>query len=148
MNSTKLLTIAEFAKRAKVSKQAIYKELRKEDGRLSTYVSTIDNQKMLKASALEEVYGVHDSQPQSTTVNQNNAVYDELIAMLRKELEQKDEQIKELHELLSQEQKLNALSQQKLNMLGVNPEKKAETEQHEVEQPKKRGLMSWLFGQS
>lgn len=52
------LTIKEFAERAGVSTQAIYKAVRKENGRLSPYVIQENNRYYINPTALTEVYKV------------------------------------------------------------------------------------------
>lgn len=50
-----LLTVQEFAEKAGVSVQAVYKRL---NNSLNPYVKLVDGRKMLEISALHEVYGV------------------------------------------------------------------------------------------
>ena len=73
MNNEKLLTIQEFAELAGVSKQTVYKQL---NNRLNPYCQLVDNRKMLKSSALLEIYGVSVEQPSQLKVdgfvNQNS----------------------------------------------------------------------------
>ena len=54
------ISIAEFAKRANVSRQSVYKRLTQVDSELTKYVNLVDNQKMIDTQALEEVYGIKD----------------------------------------------------------------------------------------
>lgn len=55
-----LLTVQEFAEKAGVSVQAVYKRL---NNSLNPYIQLVDGRKMLKSSALYEVYGVEIEQP-------------------------------------------------------------------------------------
>lgn len=55
-----LLTVQEFAKRAGVSVQAVYKRL---NNSLNPYVQLVEGRKMLKTSALYEIYGIEVEQP-------------------------------------------------------------------------------------
>lgn len=66
-DQTQYLTVKEFAKIAKVSNQAIYKQL---DNRLKPYVKKIKGKKMIGKEALKEFYG--EDQPE-TTNNQLNS---------------------------------------------------------------------------
>lgn len=52
------ISITEFAKRANVSRQSVYKRLSQVDDKLTEYVNLVDNKKMIDIQALEDVYGV------------------------------------------------------------------------------------------
>lgn len=60
MEQDELLTIQEFAKKAGVSVQAVYKRL---NNSLNPYIQLVEGRKMLKSSALFEVYGIEVVQP-------------------------------------------------------------------------------------
>ena len=101
------ISVKEFAKRAGVSVQSLYKRLNGLNNPLNQYIKLVDNQKMLNISALEEVYGIEVEQPiqpnhstystfYSTSAQENETVIDILLKqseMLKKELEMKNEQI-------------------------------------------------------
>lgn len=55
-----LLTVQEFAEKAGVSVQAVYKRL---NNSLNPFVQLVEGRKMLQSSALSEVYGVKVEQP-------------------------------------------------------------------------------------
>lgn len=55
-----LLTIQEFAEKAGVSVQAVYKRL---NNSLNPYIQLVEGRKMLKSSALFEIYGIEVVQP-------------------------------------------------------------------------------------
>ena len=90
------ISVSEFAKRAGVSPQAIYKRLSTD---LSTELKVVDNQKMLKISALSR-FGLNlvdnqvVNQPQGKT-NQNGALEQGVLDLLRAELEAKNQQLQE-----------------------------------------------------
>lgn len=97
------ISVKEFAKRAGVSVQSLYKRLNGLNSPLNQYV--VDNQKMLNISALEEVYGIEVEQPiqpnHSTPKQENETVIEILLKqseVLKKELEMKNEQILSLQE--------------------------------------------------
>jgi DNA-binding transcriptional MerR regulator len=102
MAPNELLTIAEFAELAGVSRQSIYKQM---STRLSKYCKLIDNRKMIEYRALSEVFGVSVEQP-SQPKNDNSVnldvnpsePFEEIIEMLRNELEVKNRQITTLQE--------------------------------------------------
>lgn len=58
MDEVKYIPVKEFAERAGVSTQAIYKAVRKANGKLSPYVIQDGNRYYIKSNALTEVYGV------------------------------------------------------------------------------------------
>ena len=107
------LTVREFATRAGVSNQAIYKQV---VNQLSTYVIVVDNQKFIDETALSEVYkievdnqvGNFDNQVDNqidngkTSLNgtdqeqEQNDISRELIEMLKEEIKKKDQQIEKL----------------------------------------------------
>ena len=102
MAPNELLTIAEFAELAGVSRQSIYKQM---STRLSKYCKLIDNRKMIEYRALAEVFGISVEQlcqPKNDNsvnpdVNQNEPL-EAIIEMLRNELEVKNRQIMTLQE--------------------------------------------------
>ena len=133
MREDEYISIKEFAKRAGVSVQSIYKRLNGLNNPLNQYIKLVENQKMLNISALEEIYGIEVVQP----IQPNHSTYstpqsDErdkktetssrtkaetvsaLVSVLEKELSAKNEQIAHLQKLLDQEQQLRMISEQKL----------------------------------
>lgn len=102
MAQDELLTIAEFAELAGVSRQSIYKQM---STRLSKYCKLVDNKKMIEYRALAEVFGIPVEQPcqpeNDNSVNHNvnpSEPFEEIIEMLRNELEVKNRQITTLQE--------------------------------------------------
>ena len=128
------ISIAEFAERAGVSKQAVYQRLNKS---LKAYVKVIDGKKSINIRALEDLYGKdncsrleQDIQGEFKGVEQGidqekeGQLINKLIDTLQEELKSKDEQIrekdlqiKELHNLLDQQQKLTAMDRQRITEL-------------------------------
>lgn len=53
MNDPEYISIKEFAKRAGVSRQSVYKALNQVDSRLTAFVNLVDNQKMLNIKAAQ-----------------------------------------------------------------------------------------------
>lgn len=110
MNQDEYISIAEFAKRAGITPQAVYKQLNNQvDNRLSTYVKVHNGKKRLHIKALELFLstGVNQvdnqfnnqfnnfSQPVDNQVdNQTN----QIIGILRDQIERKDAQIEQLQE--------------------------------------------------
>lgn len=60
MEQDELLTVQEFAEKAGVSVQAVYKRL---NNSLNPYIQLVEGRKMIKLSALSDVYGVEVEQP-------------------------------------------------------------------------------------
>lgn len=128
------ISIAEFAERAGVSKQAVYQRLNKS---LKAYVKAVDGKKSINIRALEDLYGKdscsrleQDIQGEFKGVEQGidqekeAQLINTLIYTLQDELKSKDEQlrekdlqIKELHNLLDQQQKLTAMDRQRITEL-------------------------------
>ena len=114
------ISVSEFAKRAGVSRQAIYNRLSSD---LSIYYKVVDNKKTLNIKGLE-LFSVKQ------TVKVDNQLDNEIIDLLRQELQAKDKQIEDLtrmleqaQELLSQQQKLQAIAEKRLEIEEKPPER-------------------------
>lgn len=100
MADQEYISVKEFAERAGVSPQAIYKRLNQVDNQLNNYVKTVGNQRMLNIQALQAVYGIevdNQNQPvEQPVVNlvQPDQMQDQ-IRMLRERLDIKEEQLRE-----------------------------------------------------
>ena len=100
------LTIAEFAERAGVSKQAVYQRLNKG---LKEYSRVVDGMKMLDLRALEELYGKELGQGIEQEIDKdskaNGQENQDVIKALLEQLNVKDQQIADLNARLADEQK-------------------------------------------
>ena len=67
MIEVEYLSIAEFAVRAGVSKQAIYKQVNNENSQIAPYVLREGKKTLIKLSALSELYGVDKDNSTPTT---------------------------------------------------------------------------------
>lgn len=67
MQKAEFLSVAEFAERAKVSQQSVYKRLNTPGNKLLKYVVESDGRRMIKVDAIAEVYGVTVSQSDDKT---------------------------------------------------------------------------------
>ena len=128
MVENEYISVKEFAEKAAISVQAVYKGL---NNRLNQYVKLIDNQKMLDIRALQDVYGIEVEQPiqpelttNSTQNSTSDTVVDTLlmqIEILKNELDVKNEQIREkdkqLKEKDNQMAALNARLEESLRLL-------------------------------
>ena len=109
------LTIAEFAKRAGVTKQAIYKRLNND---LAPFSTIVEGQKCVNSKALS-LFGVQPIEPDASTtiidlaahLQKQHDTLSHLVDVLEAELAAKDEQIKSLSQSLDQEQQLHAMIQ-------------------------------------
>ena len=151
--NNELLTVAEFSKRAGVSKQAIYSRL---DKGLKQFVQVVDGQKMLNIKALEQYSSQGVEQEKQSTCSsveqEQNSALDLLkttIDMLQKQLEEKDRTIHELTEALkneqlqtSQAQALHGGSIKQLLEQGPDAE---EPEQQKKEAEASKGFFRRLF---
>ena len=149
---TEYLSIKDFAKRAGVSQQAIYKQVER---KLNNYVKMVENQKMIDIRALQEVYGVEVEQPIQpknepveqpiqpnfdSILSQNQ----QMIDMLKEQLEAKDKQIENLTKLLDQAQMLNAMDKKKIEALENKLEEPNETDPKESDEQQK-GFWAKIF---
>lgn len=126
MDQKEYLTIKEFADAAGVSKQAVYQRL---TGTLKPYVSIKDGVKYLNIRALE-LYKGDDAVKKLKKNNQeesNSVQVDSMVELLKKELDQKNKQIDELHKLLEQSQ-VN-LSQMQYRLQLIEDQRNEESEE-------------------
>ena len=129
MDQNEYLSIKEFADAAGVSKQAVYQRL---TGTLKPYVSIKDGVKYLNIRALE-LYKEDDAVKKLKKNNQeesNSVQVDSMVELLKRELDQKNKQITELHKLLEQSQINLSQAQYRLQLIedqrNEQPEEKKE----------------------
>ena len=128
------LSIKDFAARAGVSAQAIYKRLNNPDDELINWLKADGKQKMLAAAALS----LFQKKEETTSCETNcQPVDNQLITMLQEELRQKNEQIATLQRLLGQEQQLRLVADQRILMLESGNQEAEHIEQntHQEEAP-------------
>ena len=130
MDQKEYLTIKEFADIAGVSKQAVYQRL---TGTLKPYVNIKDGVKYLNIRALE-LYKGDDAVKKLKKNNQeesNSVQVDSMVELLKRELDQKNKQIDELHKLLEQSQVNLSQTQYRLQLIedqrNEEPEEKKES---------------------
>lgn len=167
MDDQQYISVKEFASVAGISQQAVYKRLNHKNDNLLKYCNVINGKKMLKINALEDLYGISYetflNQHFKQVVEQNKPVENdleqdrtqELIDLLRKQVQDKDaeieilrkeresdrEKIEKLEDSLlkyiDQEQKIRAmaLTDQKQETAGdQNTVKPMQSEEKEKEQ--------------
>lgn len=127
-----LLTVKEFSKKANVSVQSIYKRINNKKDKIQKYIVIKDNTKYIKCSAIEDIY----NKPIETNENVKNEK-DEIIELLKQQLEEKDKQINsllenitDLNKSLTQQQQLNYIDKQKILAL------------ESAEETKKKGIFN------
>ncbi len=128
MKNEEYITISEFAKRAGVSHQALYKRLDKD---LQPWLQVASGKKMLNIKALE-LFTVN----QSCNQVYNNEMLSRMVKMLEKELDIKNQQIetlnhqveelnarlKESHILIGRQQELQAIAEKKDDVISKDPD--------------------------
>ena len=140
-----LLTVAEFAKRAGVSKQAIYSRL---DKGLKQFVQVVDGRKMLNIKALQQYNSKEveqEIQENQSSIEQPCTTLDLLnktIETLQKQLDEKDKQIQMLTEALKTEQ-LHASQAQALHEGTI--QQAIDENLNERQEPKKIGFFQRIF---
>lgn len=94
------ISIKEFAERAGVSPQAIYKRLNQVGNQLINYIKPVGNQRMLNIRALQDIYGIevdNQNQPVEQPVvnfSQPDQMQNQ-IRVLQEQLNVKDQQLRE-----------------------------------------------------
>lgn len=118
------ITIKEFATRAGISTQAVYKKLH---GNLQPYLKVVNGKKMLNIQALE-LFEKKEN---------NNSVEQQIVNLLQSELKQlneelvaKNKQIESLTKALDQAQQLHALDKQKILALEDKMQKQEPQDQN------------------
>lgn len=113
-------TLKEIADELKIDKQKVYRYVKKnhiKEAYQKQSVMYYDEtaQKLIKSALLEKecIKEAHQKHINDTV---NDALLKQL-ELLQKQLTEKDKQIADLHKLLDQEQQLNALNQQKIELL-------------------------------
>lgn len=102
------ISVAEFAKEAGISVQAVYK-------RFKPKFKQVEGKKMLKKSLLAE-FGLNQNLNQVDN-NLNQSDNSKMLDFLMKQLEEKDKQIEKLQESLDHSQQLQAIAQKKIELL-------------------------------
>ena len=147
------LLVSEFADCVGCSKQAVYQALNK---KLKPYVKVIDGKKTINSKALREVYG-KEIQPENQSVVKevDQELNKELIDLLKTQIEEKDQQIKELHRLLATSQMQLTESAHKVQELEdklddkqrqETEEKKEEPKEEKQAESEKKSWIRRLFG--
>ena len=113
--SDEYISIKEFAELAGISVQAVYKRL---NNQLNPYVKLVENRKMLKKSALYEVYGIEVEQPIQPK-HSTNSTKVETVKLLQKTVDLLENELKIKNQQIETLQRENSeLSRQLLELSG------------------------------
>ena len=146
MKKDKYISIADFAKEAGVSKQAVYSRLKSQD--LNKFIKLENGKKLINTKALELF---NKSSSQSSFNQSFNQVEQglesterEYIEFLKKQIEELQRDKQELYRLLDQQQQLTAQANATIKQLQA-PKEEASIIQQEKQEQKKQGFFARLF---
>lgn len=149
MKKDRYISIADFAKEAGVSKQAVYSRLKSQD--LNKFIKLENGKKLINTKALELF---NKSSGQSSFNNQVEQGLEsterEYIEALKKQIEELQRDKQELYRLLDQQQQLTAQANATIKQLQLQaPKEEAsiiqQEQQQERQEPKKQGFFARLF---
>lgn len=145
MKKDKYISIANFAKEAGVSKQAVYSRLKSQD--LNKFIKLENGKKLINTKALE-LFNKSSSQSSFNQFNQVEQGIEsterEYIESLKKQIEELQRDKQELYRLLDQQQQLTAQANATIKKLQA-PKEEAAVIQQEKQEQKKQGFFARLF---
>lgn len=133
IDENEYIGITEFARRAKVSCQAIYQQL---DKKLKPYLIEIDGKKKLNIKALTEVYADKDEE----VVREE---YQQLVDMLTQQLSEKDKQLNEKDKQIDGLIKSLSLSQMQLTEVTHRLQELTDKSHEEPDQKEDERKIPW-----
>ena len=153
-NKQEYISISEFARLTGKSRTTVYKYL---DGFLSTYVQDVQGKKVISRAAIKAFESIDagkvvqegfsgeraEKRPDVQVNEQVEQVIEALKEQLRvkdQQIEEKDRQIQGLHEILSRQQQLAAIQEQRIIQLTA-----AEPEEDQPAGQEKKGLFRRLL---
>ena len=146
MKKDRYISIADFAKEAGVSKQAVYSRQKSQD--LNKFIKLENGKKLINTKALELF---NKSSSQSSFNQSFNQVEQglesterEYIEFLKKQIEELQRDKQELYRLLDQQQQLTAQANATIKLLQA-PKEEASIIQQERQEQKKQGFFARLF---
>lgn len=149
------ISIAEFAERAGVSKQAIYSRLNKS---LKPYLKKLNGKKYLNIKGLEVFVSTFSIKVEQDFQSKIQGVESETLSILKEEIEVKNKQIEELNAELAKEreysrkqsEKIATLADQaqKLQLAQINPQLNSESKlvDDERQREKDKQRLRKMFG--
>ena len=144
MKKDKYISIADFAKRAGVTKQAVYSRQKSQD--LNKFIKLENGKKLINTKALE-LFNKSSSQSSFNQVEQGlESTEREYIESLKKQIEELQRDKQELYRLLDQQQQLTAQANATIKQLQLQaPKEEASIIQQEKQEQKKQGFFARLF---
>lgn len=144
MKKDRYISIADFAKEAGVSKQAVYSRLKSQD--LNKFIKLENGKKLINTKALE-LFNKSSSQSSFNQVEQGlESTEREYIESLKKQIEELQRDKQELYRLLDQQQQLTAQANATIKQLQLQaPKEEASIIQQEKQERKKPGFFARLF---
>ena len=143
MKKDRYISIADFAKEAGVSKQAVYSRLLKSQD-LNKFIKLENGKKLINTKALE-LFNKSSSQSSFNQAEQGlESTEREYIESLKKQIEELQRDKQELYRLLDQQQQLTAQANATIKLLQV-PKEEASVIQQEKQEQKKQGFFARLF---
>ena len=137
------ISIKEFAERAGVSPQALYKRLNQVDNQLNNYIKPVGNQRMLNIQALHDIYGIEvDNQNQPVEQPVVNFNQPDQIKMLQDQLKVKDQQLREQAERDQKKDEQIRMLQEQLIEQDQRHHEQIQTMQELLSQEQKLHLLS------
>ena len=146
MKKDRYISIADFAKRAGVTKQAVYSRQKSQD--LNKFIKLENGKKLINTKALE-LFNKSSSQSSFNQVEQGlESTEREYIESLKKQIEELQRDKQELYRLLDQQQQLTAQANATVKLL-QSPKEEAsiiqQEQQQEQQEQKKQGFFARLF---
>ena len=148
MKKDRYISIADFAKEAGVSKQAVYSRMKSQD--LNKLVKLENGKKLINTKALE-LFNKSSSQSSFNQFEQGlESTEREYIESLKKQIEELQRDKQELYRLLDQQQQLTAQANATIKQLQLQaPKEEAsiiqQEQQQERQEQKKQGFFARLF---
>ena len=143
MKKDRYISIADFAKEAGVTKQAVYSRQKSQD--LNKFIKLENGKKLINTKALE-LFNKSSSQSSfNQQVEQGlESTEREYIESLKKQIEELQRDKQELYRLLDQQQQLTAQANATIKQLQA-PKEEASVIQQEKQERKKPGFFARLF---
>ena len=146
MKKDKYISIADFAKQAGVTKQAVYSRQKSQD--LNKFIKLENGKKLINTKALE-FFNKSSSQSSFNQVEQGlESTEREYIESLKKQIEELQRDKQELYRLLDQQQQLTAQANATIKQLQASKEEAViiqPEQQQERQEQKKQGFFARLF---
>ena len=148
MKKDKYISIADFAKEAGVTKQAVYSRQKSQD--LNKFIKLENGKKLINTKALE-LFNKSSSQSSFNQFEQGlESTEREYIESLKKQIEELQRDKQELYRLLDQQQQLTAQANATIKQLQLQaPKEEAsiiqQEQQQERQEQKKQGFFARLF---